>query len=73
MTRALKLSADDDAEAAELPVNVRVQETTPDALKCGALHEAVSPLGSPDAAPIVAPAAPLAAVNPPIGIAVTVT
>jgi hypothetical protein len=73
ITRALKLRADDPATAPELPVSVRVQEITPDALKCGALHAAVIPLGSPEVTLIVDPAAPLAAVNPPTGVAVTVT
>jgi hypothetical protein len=42
-------------------------------LTLAALHEAVTPLGSPDATLIVEPAAFAATVIPPTGVAVTVT
>jgi hypothetical protein len=72
-TFALRLSVDDPAARLELPVSVKVHDTVPDAFRTGALHEAESPLGKPEATLILDPAALPAAVKPPTGVAVTVT
>jgi hypothetical protein len=62
-----------DAAALELPESVNVHATAPAVVKLGALHEAAIPLGRPEDTAIVEPAAPLATVSPPTGVAVTVT
>jgi hypothetical protein len=72
-TRELRLSVALPAAAVPLPVNVSVQTTAPALVTEGALHDAVNPFGIPDATLIVDPAAPLATVNPPNGVPVTVT
>lgn len=73
VTFALRLSVADPAAAVELPVSVSVHTTAPVEFTLGELHEAVNPFGSPEATLMLDPAAPLAAVSPPTGTAVTVT
>lgn len=72
-TWELRVSVALPAAAVELPVNVSVQTTAPALVTVGALHDAVNPFGNPDATLIEDPAAPLATVNPPNGVPVTVT
>lgn len=59
--------------AVGLPVSVRVEVTAPPAVRVGVLQVPVNPFGKPEATLMVDPAAPLATVNPPTGVAVTVT
>jgi hypothetical protein len=70
---ALKFSVDEPATALELPAKVSVHVTTPAELMVGKLHDAVNPLGNPEATPIDDPAAPAGTFAPPCGVAVTVT
>jgi hypothetical protein len=71
-TKALRLSVELPAPALELPFSVSVHTTAPAGVKVGALQDAVNPFGKPDAMLMVDPAAPLATVNPPNGVPVTV-
>jgi len=72
-TCALSPRVEDPATAVALPVKVNVHETTPDEFTLGVLHAAVTPFGNPDVMLMDDPAAPLATVKPPFGVAVTVT
>ena len=72
-TFAVRPSVEVPAAALELPVSVNVHTTAPAGVTLGALHVAANPLGSPEATPMLEPAAPAGIAAPPTGVAVTIT
>src|SRR5271165_6168269 len=72
-TLALRFSVDVPAAALELPASNNVHDTTPDEFTVGELHDAVKPFGNPEVTLMLDPAAPLAALAAPKGVAETVT
>jgi hypothetical protein len=68
-----RLRVDVPAMALVLPVSVIVRNMAPAEVTPGAPHEAVKPLGNPEAMLMVDPVAPVAKTAPPTGVPVTVT